>query len=68
MLPGDIELAGEVALLRQDKAINADILLAPHHGSKTSSSTDFIKAVSPVWVVFPAGLNNRWQFPRPENP
>lgn len=66
LLPGDIELAGEVALLRQDKPINADILLAPHHGSKTSSSTDFIKAVSPMWVVFPAGLNNRWQFPRPE--
>ncbi|MCL1075149.1 DNA internalization-related competence protein ComEC/Rec2 [Shewanella dokdonensis] len=66
LLPGDIELVGEVALLRQPIAFNADILLAPHHGSKTSSSPDFIRGVRPSWVVFPAGLSNRWQFPRME--
>ncbi|MFQ6371426.1 DNA internalization-related competence protein ComEC/Rec2 [Shewanella sp. YIC-542] len=66
LLPGDIELAGEVALLRQGVPLHAQILLAPHHGSKTSSSADFIGAVNPEWVVFPAGFANRWHFPKEE--
>jgi competence protein ComEC len=41
----------------------ANILIAPHHGSKTSSSMAFIKAVNPDWVVFSAGYKNRWRFP-----
>ncbi|MDF0534279.1 DNA internalization-related competence protein ComEC/Rec2 [Shewanella sp. A32] len=66
LLPGDIELPGEVALLRQAISLTADILLAPHHGSRTSSTADFVAAVRPTWVVYPAGLGNRWQFPKPE--
>ncbi len=38
-----------------ERPINADILIAPHHGSDNGSSKDFIKAVSPKWVVFSAG-------------
>jgi len=43
--------------------LDANILIAPHHGSKTSSSMAFIKAVNPDWVVFSAGYKNRWRFP-----
>ena len=35
--------------------IAADVLIAPHHGSKKSSSSEFIAAVSPHWVIIPAG-------------
>ena len=35
--------------------IDSDVLIAPHHGSDDASSCDFIKAVSPSWVIFPAG-------------
>jgi competence protein ComEC len=45
------------------EGLDADILIAPHHGSKTSSSMAFIKAVDPQWVVFSAGYKNRWRFP-----
>ena len=48
---------------KQSRALKADILIAPHHGSKTSSSIDFIKLVDPGWVVFSAGYKNRWNFP-----
>jgi competence protein ComEC len=37
--------------------------VAPHHGSKTSSSTRFIKGVSPDAVIFSAGFMNRWKMP-----
>ena len=43
--------------------LEADILIAPHHGSKTSSSRAFIYQVDPRWVVFSAGYKNRWHFP-----
>ena len=35
--------------------IDSDVLIAPHHGADNGSSTAFISAVSPRWVVFPAG-------------
>ncbi len=35
--------------------IDSDVLIAPHHGADNGSSTDFIKAVSPEWVILPAG-------------
>ena len=38
--------------------INSDVLIAPHHGSKGSSSSEFIAAVSPDWVIFPAGRSS----------
>lgn len=37
------------------RPIAADVLIAPHHGSDEGNSTEFIKAVAPRWVVFPAG-------------
>ena len=44
----------------------SDILLAPHHGSAHSSSTEFIAAVRPRYVLFSTGYRNRFGFPRPE--
>ncbi len=67
LLTGDIEKAAERHLLGNDAAeLQADILVAPHHGSNTSSTMPFIRAVSPEYVLFPVGYRNRFGFPRPE--
>jgi len=41
-------------------------LIAPHHGSKTSSSAGFVAHVCPVFVAFSAGRRNRYHHPSPE--
>jgi competence protein ComEC len=69
LFPGDIELAGELALLeRHDDgaAVSALIMKAPHHCSRTSSSESLISAVSPTWVICSTGRNNRFGFPHAE--
>jgi competence protein ComEC len=63
LLAGDIERAQEEALLRQPEALRADVLLVPHHGSKTSSSEAFIAAVSPRWALVQSGYRNRYGHP-----
>ncbi|WP_088329038.1 DNA internalization-related competence protein ComEC/Rec2 [Lacimicrobium sp. SS2-24] len=62
LLPGDIDIDIE-GILAAGEAIQADILIAPHHGSNTSSSSAFIRAVAPKFVVFSQGYLNRWRFP-----
>lgn len=67
LLPGDIEWKTERALLdSQGIVLKADVLLAPHHGSKTSSTVSFVERVSPQFVVFSAGFFNRFDFPHSE--
>ena len=44
-------------------AVDADVLIAPHHGSKTSSTDIWIKRVSPDVVIYTQGYENRWKFP-----
>ncbi|WP_175405088.1 DNA internalization-related competence protein ComEC/Rec2 [Salinimonas lutimaris] len=63
LIPGDIERYAEYQLLYSQTLSPVDILIAPHHGSKTSSGKAFIQAVSPQVVVFTQSYNNRWQFP-----
>ena len=72
LLTGDISKAVEQKLIVENRQsmieknvdnLHADILIAPHHGSNTSSSLAFIKQVNPQWVVFSAGYKNRWRFP-----
>lgn len=64
LFTGDIEIEAEQQLiLRQDHNLQANILVAPHHGSKTSSSISFIDAVHPDVVLFPIGYRNRYHFP-----
>ncbi|MBA2592654.1 MAG: DNA internalization-related competence protein ComEC/Rec2 [Gammaproteobacteria bacterium] len=67
LIPGDIEHGAEARLVRRlGPTLHAEVLVAPHHGSKTSSTPGFVAAVSPRYVVFPAGYRNRWDFPAPE--
>jgi len=65
LLPGDLEREGEALLLARGWPVDADILKAPHHGSGTSSTEAFVRAVRPAHVVFPVGAGNRWGFPSP---
>ncbi len=62
LLPGDIERKAESLLLRNAE-LSSSLIVAPHHGSKGSSSQKFVKSVSPSTVVFSTGKNNRFSFP-----
>ena len=66
LLTGDIEARAERHLLARPGMLTAQVLVAPHHGSRTSSSAAFIDAVAPRWVLFPVGYRNRFAFPRPQ--
>ncbi len=66
LLTGDLESEGEALLLASGYDLSADVLKAPHHGSSTSSTPAFVRAVHPSHVVFSVGENNRFGFPRPE--
>lgn len=61
LLPGDVGIRGEYQML--EKKLTADVLLAPHHGSRSSSSYAFIRAVNPRWVVFSAGRHSQYGHP-----
>ena len=64
LLPADIEKESELEIIRRyPAALKSSILVAPHHGSKTSSSESFIDAVAPELVLFPAGWMNRYHHP-----
>lgn len=64
LLTGDIQRAAESWLVeRYGHALAGSVLVAPHHGSKTSSSAGFLKQVRPQWVLIPAGYKNRFGFP-----
>ncbi len=64
LLTGDIERRVERRLVaRLGTALQSDILIAGHHGSASSTSTEFLKAVSPDWVLFSSGYANHFGFP-----
>jgi competence protein ComEC len=67
LLTGDIE-AGSEELLVEDfpRRLRSAVLVAPHHGSLTSSSEVFVRTVDPDYALFPAGYRNRYHFPRRE--
>ncbi|WP_090045997.1 DNA internalization-related competence protein ComEC/Rec2 [Limnohabitans sp. 2KL-27] len=65
LLAGDIEIAQEQALIRSQLA-PVDVLLVPHHGSKTSSSLPFLQALQPRLALVQAGYRNRFGHPAPE--
>ncbi|KPK09052.1 MAG: hypothetical protein AMJ64_01400 [Betaproteobacteria bacterium SG8_39] len=69
LLAGDIERGAEAALV--DAAgpggrLRADVLLVPHHGSRTSSAAAFVAAVAPRWALVPVGYRNRFGHPHPD--
>jgi len=64
LLPADIERRSEEQVLARSRdRVPADVLLAPHHGSRTSSIPEFVRAASPQIVVFPVGYRNRFGHP-----
>ena len=66
LLPADIEAKAEKRLVQTwGDRLRSEILVAPHHGSKTSSTPAFIEAVAPRHVLFPAGYRNRYRHPHP---
>lgn len=66
LFTGDIERKVERELVNlQAEKLKSTILIAPHHGSKTSSSLDFIQAVSPQIVIYPTGFLNAYHHPHP---
>ncbi|GGI53210.1 hypothetical protein GCM10011430_03840 [Oxalicibacterium solurbis] len=67
LLAGDIEAAQEAELLADDAdRLRADVLLAPHHGSGTSSTPAFLRAVDPKIALFQVGYRNRYRHPKQE--
>jgi competence protein ComEC len=65
LLTGDIERAAEQTLLFEQQ-VKADVMLVPHHGSRTSSSAEFVEAVAPRWAIVAAGYRNRFGHPNAE--
>ncbi len=66
LLAGDIERDAEARLLEEGWQGPTDIVVAPHHGSRSSSSVRFVAATRAGWVLFATGYRNRWGFPAPE--
>ncbi len=65
LLTGDIQRSSEAELVAAGLD-RADIVVAPHHGSRTSSTAAFVDATRPELVLFAVGYRNRWDFPRPD--
>jgi len=66
LFPGDLQEKGEKMLLESGKPIRSQVLVAPHHGSRSSSSIAFLDRVRPQFAVISAGLGNPWNFPHPD--
>ena len=67
LIPADIEARGERTLLAtMADRLRSDVLVAPHQGSRTSSSPAFVAAVAPRLVIFPVGYRNAFRHPHPQ--
>lgn len=65
LLAGDLEAGQERALVRREAQLHADVLLVPHHGSKTSSSDELLAAVRPDVGLVQAAYLSRFGHPAP---
>ena len=65
LLTGDIETRAERWMLGHVRDLRTDILLAPHHGSRTSSDPDFLDATGAGHAVFSVRHGNSWRMPHP---
>jgi competence protein ComEC len=64
LFAGDVEALAELDLAQGD--LRAALLKAPHHGSRTSSTDAFLRAVQPRFTVYSTGAGNPFNFPNPE--
>ena len=63
LLTGDIEAPAERAM---ESLRRVDVVTVPHHGSRSSSSAEFVAATRPIYALASAGYRNRWGFPKPD--
>ncbi len=67
LLASDIEAISEAVLLAANpEALRAEVLVVPHHGSRTSSTPAFVAAVAAQTVIYPVGYRNRFGHPKEE--
>jgi competence protein ComEC len=64
LFTGDIEHPVEGELVRNGAVPVVDVVVVPHHGSRTSSTLPFVRALSPAIAIVSAGYQNRWGFPK----
>ena len=65
LLSGDIGAAEERSIVER-YAVQADVVIVPHHGSRTSSSWEFVQQVSAKHAIAQMGKHNRFNHPHPE--
>ncbi|MCC6639208.1 MBL fold metallo-hydrolase [Candidatus Falkowbacteria bacterium] len=63
LFPGDAEIEEEGFLVQQVQDLDVDVVVAPHHGSKTSSTEEFLKATTPDLIIISSGKNNEYGHP-----
>ena len=63
LLTGDLERDGEAALIRAGRDLEAELLKVPHHGSRTSSTGEFLSRVRPRMAAISVGASNPWGHP-----
>lgn len=66
LLPADISESVEERLVRSGMDLASQVILASHHGSRSSNSPSFIRRVRPDMVVFSCGKNNAFRMPHPD--
>ncbi len=66
LFTGDLTIEGEKEILATDISLKSDVLKLGHHGSKTSSSREFLVQIQPQLAIVSAGRNNRYKHPHPE--
>jgi competence protein ComEC len=63
LLTGDIQADAEAQVLEHGLAGGTEVLVVPHHGSRSSSGPELVAATRPRWALVSAGHRNRWGFP-----
>jgi competence protein ComEC len=66
LLTGDIEASAEQEILSRAKNLTSLVLKSPHHGSSSSSSSNFLQAISPEIIIISVGKRNRYNLPDPQ--